>query len=185
MMKAIFLDKDGTLVDNSGYPTIIPTDKLLYQDILAGLSWLQQEGYALIVISNQSWIAEGRLSHAEVQVIFSSIRQQLQSAGISITDVFYCPHARADNCLCHKPQPGLIVRAAEKHGIDLSQSYMVGDRENDILAGKRAGVKTILVQTGCGKNYTSPIIPDFIVPSLNHIQEAIQEANDDDHSGGD
>lgn len=173
MVKAIFLDKDGTLVDNSGYPAIIPTDKLLYQDILVGLSWLQQQGYILILISNQSWIAKGRLSHAKVQAIFSSVQQQLQQNGILITDVFYCPHSRTDACLCRKPQPGLILRAAEKYGIDLRQSYMVGDREDDILAGKRAGVKTILVQTGCGENYTSPIIPDFIVLSLNHIQETI------------
>ncbi len=174
MTKAIFLDKDGTLVDNSGYPAIIPTDKLLYQDILRGLSWLQQEGYALIVISNQSWIAKGRLSQAEVQAIFSSVQQQLQQNGILLTEMFYCPHTRADACLCHKPQPGLIIRAAEKYGIDVSQSYMVGDGEDDILAGKRARVKTILVQTGCGKSYTSSIIPDFVIPSLNHIQEVIQ-----------
>ena len=86
MVKAIFLDKDGTLVDNSGYPTIIPTDKLLYHDILVGLSWLQQQGYVLILISNQSWIAKGRLSQTEVQMIFSSVWQQLRQADILIKD---------------------------------------------------------------------------------------------------
>jgi len=173
MVKAIFLDKDGTLVDNSGYPTIIPTDKLLYHDILVGLSWLQQQGYVLILISNQSWIAKGRLSQTEVQMIFSSVWQQLRQAGILIKDMFYCPHASWDNCSCRKPLPKLILKAVKKHGIDLSKSYMVGDMEDDILAGQRAGVKTILVQTGCGKKYVSTVIPDFIISNLNHIHEVI------------
>ena len=175
MIKAIFLDKDGTMVDNSGYPTTIPTDKLLYGDIVRGLSWLQQQGYALILISNQSWIAKGRLNEAEVQAIFSSVQQQLHQAGILITDVLYCPHARRDNCLCRKPQPGLILKAVQKHGIDVRHSYMVGDMEEDILAGKRAGVRTILIQTGCGRKYVSSITPDFIIPSLNHIKEVIDD----------
>ncbi|MBI2668550.1 HAD-IIIA family hydrolase [Candidatus Woesearchaeota archaeon] len=172
MQKAIFLDKDGTLVDNSGYPLAIPTDQLL-ANLAPGLLYLQKKDFKLIIISNQSWIAKGKLTEQQVHGFFSHIIQQLHHQGITITDYYFCPHQRLDNCECRKPKITLLQKAAGKHQLDLSASYFIGDMEDDILCGKNAGTKTILVQTGEGKKYCSSIQPDFIIPHLNEIQTVI------------
>ena len=173
MHKAIFLDKDGTLVSNHGYPQKIPTSQLLTEQVIAGLQHLQKQGYTLIIISNQPWIAKGIYSRTQVETIFDRLLAQLWFYGITIHDYFYCPHQSADNCSCKKPLPELIFKAARKHSIDLSQSYFFGDLVADVIAGKRAGVKTILVETGCGLQYSSEIKPDFVIKNINAIIEVI------------
>ena len=172
MHKAIFLDKDGTLVDCSGYPEIIPTHYLLENDILDGLIHLQNQGYTLIIISNQPWISNGRLTKDQVETIFNRLINKLLLKGVVIHDYFYCSHQSSDKCYCKKPSPFLLFQAARKYKLDLSQSYLVGDMHKDILAGKNAGVKTILVQTGCGKNCSS-IEADYVIKNLNAIKEVI------------
>lgn len=174
MHKAIFLDKDGTLVDNSGYPQEIPSDVLLEDEILDGLFFLQQRGFKLIIISNQSWIAKERLSKKEVEDIFKRVVQRLEFLGITIHGYYYCPHKTSDNCACRKPKIGLFLRAAQEHNIQIENSFMVGDMEDDILAGKNVGVKTVLVKTGCGKEFgVSAVVPDHIIENLNAIKEVI------------
>ena len=175
MHKAIFLDKDGTLVDNSGYPQEIPSDILLEDEVLDGLYFLQQRGFKLIIISNQSWIAKGRLSKKEVEDIFRSVVQRLESLGITLHGYYYCPHKASDECSCRKPNIGLFLRAAQEHGIQLEQSFMIGDMEDDILAGKNAGVKTVLVRTGRGKDFnSSAVTPNHVIENLNGISEVLE-----------
>ena len=175
MNKAIFLDKDGTLVDNSQYPEIIPTDTLLEHDILEGLLYLQQRNFKLIIVSNQSFITKGRLTEQQVHEIFKSVIMQLKKKGIDITAYYFCPHRSEDHCPCHKPATALVQKAAQAYHLDLPSCYFVGDMEEDILTGKNAGMKTVLVRTGKGGSYSlSNGIPDYTIPNLNHIREVLQ-----------
>ena len=175
MHKAVFLDKDGTIVDNSSYP-IIPRDNLLENEVLDGLKYLQERGFTLIIISNQSWISKGLLTKKEVEHIFARLIGKLWGKGIIIHDYFYCPHKSSDNCVCKKPKPHMIFQAARKHKIDLTKSYLVGDMHKDIITGNLAGVKTILVKTGCyvDENNMAPK-PDYVIKNLNYINEVIKD----------
>jgi D,D-heptose 1,7-bisphosphate phosphatase len=172
MEKAIFLDKDGTLVDNWGYPEIIPTDDILEGHILQGLKHAQEKGYKMIIISNQPWIAKGKMTKKEVENVFKNLISKLEKKGIKIDDYFYCPHQSLDNCECKKPKPSMIFQAAKKHNINLSQSFMVGDSDFDIAAGKNARVKTALVLTGNGKNFLNTE-PDYILQNINELKNIL------------
>ncbi len=169
MNKAFFVDKDGTLVDNSGYPEIIPSDGLLENDVVEGLKYLQKKEYKIILISNQPWIAKGRMSIEEVEQVFQSLILKLSSFGVKIEDYYYCPHQTSDNCNCKKPKPQLIKDAANKHNINLNNSFMIGDMEDDILTGKNAGIKTILVLTGNGRKYKENNNADYTIKNINEV----------------
>ena len=107
--KAAFLDKDGTLVDNSRYPLVIPTDGLLVNEVVDGLLYLQERGYKLFIISNQSWISKGQLTQEQVEKVFQSLITKLQNHGVIISDYYYCPHRKVHNCECKKPKTKLVV----------------------------------------------------------------------------
>lgn len=173
MYKAIFLDKDGTLVDNSGYPEIIPKDKLLEENILDGLRYMQEKEYKIFIFSNQSWIAKNMMSKYEVEQVFQNVVKKLKKQGIVIYNYFYCPHQKSDNCDCRKPKNKLILEAAKKHNLDLTKSYIVGDSDVDILAGKHSNMKTILVLTGRGKEFKDSVQADYVINDLNAIKEVL------------
>jgi len=174
MKRAFFLDKDGVLVDNSDYPEIIPADKLLEEDIIEGLKYIQSKGYKLIIISNQPWIAKGRLTKEKAKEIFESVINKLKERGIFIDDYFYCPHRTSDNCDCKKPKNKLILDAAKKHDINLRESFSVGDMDKDTETGKNAGLKTILVLTGKVKpEYVGKVKADFVIKNLNEVNKVI------------
>lgn len=173
MNKAVFLDKDGTIVDNSQYPYIIPTDKILHSQVIQGLKTIQDKGYKLIIVSNQSWIAKNRLTREETEKIFSNIVQELKKHDIEVLDYFYCPHQKNDNCECRKPKTKMFSDAAIKHNISINDSIMIGDADTDIKAGKSLGMKTILVLTGEGKKFEKTANPDFIIEDLNKIGDVI------------
>ena len=164
--RAIFLDKDGTLVDNSMYPNP-PGSKLLHDDIINGLRYAQEKGFELFIVSNQSWISKGKLTQEEVIETFQSVSAQLKAHGIKITDYLFCPHKNEDYCHCRKPRPGMILDLAKKHDIDLANSFILGDFDEDIEAGKNAGVKTILTLTNTQTHYINK--PDFIIKNINEI----------------
>jgi D-glycero-D-manno-heptose 1,7-bisphosphate phosphatase len=170
-VKAIFLDKDGTLVSIEGYPDTIPTDTLM-AEVVDGLRYLQERGYKLIIISNQPWISKGRLSVDETEGIFLRLIAKLNSFGVKIDDYFYCPHQTTDGCGCKKPNPKMILDAAKKHNVVLMKSFMVGDMDADIIAAKNAGIRSILVKTGRGKDYLGSGA-DFIIENVNKISEVL------------
>jgi D-glycero-D-manno-heptose 1,7-bisphosphate phosphatase len=171
MLKVFFIDKDGTLVDNSNYPEIIPSDELL-PNVLDGLRLINRKNFKIIIVSNQPWISKGRADREEIERIFSSLINQLKKEEVIIHDYIYCPHKSLDNCNCKKPKTGMFEEMAKKHNIDVSSSYMVGDMDVDILAGKRIGAKTVLVRTGRGKDFEN-IGADFVIDNLNKIGEVI------------
>jgi len=172
MIKVFFIDKDGTLVDNSGYPDKIPRDELLRKEVVEGLRYMGEKGYKIIIISNQPWIAKNIIKLEEVEEIFKSLIKKLKERGIEIDDYFYCPHQSSDKCECKKPKPKMIFDAENKHKIDLNNSFIVGDMDIDIEFGKRAGIKTILVKTGRGKDFLDSN-PDYVIENINEIFKII------------
>ncbi|NGM61701.1 HAD family hydrolase [Sphingobacterium sp. SGG-5] len=147
MYKAVFLDKDGTLVKDVPYNVAIEKIKF-YPDIFRPLQQLCQAGYKLIVISNQSGISKGYFIESELIRAFDFLTTYLGGHAIPIIDYYYCPHAeglKEPECTCRKPQPGLLMQAAQEHAIDLSNSWMIGDIMADVAAGNAAGCKTILL----------------------------------------
>jgi len=148
---AVFVDKDGTLVDNVPYNT----DPALLQfkpAAIESLKVLAAQGFALLVVTNQSGLARGYFTRTQFARLQAALEKQLLHAGVELLDFLVCPHAPAPDggpsCLCRKPAPGLLLRAARRHGIDLSRSWMVGDTLDDMEAGHRAGCRTVLLSDG-------------------------------------
>ncbi|HEY8896930.1 MAG TPA: HAD family hydrolase [Niastella sp.] len=154
MKKAVFIDKDGTLIKNIPYN--VNTDLIEFEDnAIAALQLLQDCGYQLILISNQPGIALGYFSEKEVRQVFQYIQDILHQHAVILDGYYYCPHdvhgvnlAYARACYCRKPMPGMLLKAAMEHDIDLERSWMIGDILNDTEAGMRAGCRTILLNNG-------------------------------------
>jgi D-glycero-D-manno-heptose 1,7-bisphosphate phosphatase len=145
--KAVFLDKDGTLILDVPY-NVDPALIVLADHCLRGLKQLQDQGYLLVVVSNQTGVALGYFKEAALMAVEQQIKTLLGDAGISLSGFYYCPHHAEDNCDCRKPAPGLLVHAAAELNIDLGVSWMIGDILNDIEAGNAAGCKSILIDNG-------------------------------------
>ena len=184
--KAIFLDKDGTLIPDVPY-NVDPDKISLSPNTVDGLLALQQQGFMLLIISNQSGIARGFFDHDALVIVEQKIQSLLQKYGLSLAGFYYCPHHPESviaryrlDCTCRKPKPGLILEAGLDHQIDLSQSWLIGDILHDIEAGHRAGCKAILINNGNETDWemNSQRIPDAMVQNideaamyiLNHIK---------------
>ena len=152
--RAVFLDKDGTLVENVPY-NVLPARVTLLPGVLAGLRALQDAGYRLVVVSNQPGVALGYFRRSALARLEACIDRLVAAAGVVITAYAWCPHHPAGvralystECRCRKPAPGLLVEAAAAHGLDLDASWMIGDILDDVEAGSRAGCRTVLVDRG-------------------------------------
>ncbi|MEY2537842.1 MAG: D-glycero-D-manno-heptose 1,7-bisphosphate phosphatase [Verrucomicrobiota bacterium] len=146
---AVFLDRDGTImrdVDYCGDPKNVE----VFKNASPALRKLKERGYKLIVITNQSGIGRGYFSEAEYRAVEDEVARQVGDDLIDAT--YYCPHLPADGCKCRKPSAEMVLSAAREHAIDLSRSFFIGDKKSDIECGRRAGVKTVLVKTGYGKD---------------------------------
>lgn len=173
--RAVFLDRDGVLnraVIRGGkpFPPASPAELEIVPDA-AVLGELKALGFLLVVVTNQPDVARGTQTREAVDGIHDRLK-----AVVPLDDIFVCYHADTDLCGCRKPEPGLIFRAAEKYGIDLQASYLVGDRWRDIEAGERAGLKTVLIDYGYSEQ--SPRLgPAVRVTSLRAAAEWIVEHN--------
>ncbi len=168
--KAFFLDRDGTINRHVGFLTNIHDFELL-EGAAEAVRLINKHGYLAIVVTNQPVIARGDISLEELQEIHNKMETLLGREGAYVDDIFYCPHhpdrgfpgerlQYKIECGCRKPNPGLILEAAEKYNIDLSQSIMVGDGINDVEAGKRAGCKTAFI--GTQKVEGTALYPDLL-----------------------
>lgn len=153
--RAVFLDRDGVIVRDKGF--VESPDKLeLFPDTPKALTRLANAGHLLIAVTNQAIVARGMISEAELERIHDSLRARLIDAGGPALDaIYYCPHhPNADlteyrkDCDCRKPRPGMLIQAAAEWRLDLARCFLIGDRVTDILAGKRAGCQTVLLETG-------------------------------------
>lgn len=173
--QAILLDKDGTLVDDIPY-NADPARITLARGAAAGLRAFDRMGYLLLVVSNQPGLALGYFDLAALSAVRRRLAQLMLEAGVRLAGFYYCPHHPAGtvapyarSCHCRKPQPGLLLRAAAAHGLDLGASWMVGDILDDVEAGRRAGCRTILIDNGNETEWRrSPRrMPDLVAPDLD------------------
>lgn len=147
---AIFLDRDGVINCNRSDHVKSWDEFEFLPGVLDALVRLARMDLLVIVISNQGVIGRGLATRATVDEIHDRMIVEIHSAGGRIDDVFYCPHRPEDGCTCRKPQPGLLLRAAERWHLDLATSILIGDSEVDALAAQSAGCRSMLVRTGRG-----------------------------------
>ncbi|MBI3839821.1 MAG: HAD family hydrolase [Planctomycetia bacterium] len=172
--RAIFLDRDGTLTRDLGF-VHRAEDLRLLDNAVAGLRRMSAAGFRLFITTNQSGIARGYFSEADMHAFNAALQQQLRAEGVEIEAIYFCPFHpegrvaayRRDSPL-RKPRPGMILQAAAEHRLDLNASFAIGDKKSDILAGQAAGCSTILIRTGAagaGENELQANA-DFVAPDL-------------------
>jgi phosphoribosylglycinamide formyltransferase 1 len=149
---AVFLDRDGTLIDDPGY--LGDPDQLVFlPGAVAGARRLVQAGYELIVITNQSGIGRGHLTPVQVETVHEELQRQLRAADAPLRAILACPHAPDDGCLCRKPGTALHREAAARFDLDLDRSWYIGDRLTDLLPAHELGGRGVLVRTGHGASH--------------------------------
>lgn len=180
--KAVFLDKDGTLIKNVPY-NVNPKRIQFYPEAYDALYTLHQAGFLLVVVSNQSGVAHGYFKEDAFRKVKEHIQAEVRTnAGVPLAGFYYCPHhpdgtvpRYSIDCACRKPKPGLLFRAGEELNIDLQHSWMVGDILNDVEAGNQAGCATVLIDNGNETEWFLSQVrqPDFIVTNLYEAVQAI------------
>lgn len=174
MKKAVFLDRDGTIIYHVDFLHKVSEVRLI-PDAEKAIRTFNKLGYLAIIITNQPVIARGIIGPKEVDHIHAVLIDRLAKKGARIDAVYFCPHHPQANvkkyrmvCKCRKPSPGMILQATKEHGIDLKKSFFVGDSTKDVMAANRAKVKMILVKTGqAGKDpWQHEGKPDFTAKNL-------------------
>ena len=175
MNKAVFLDRDGTIVEDVGYISS-PQQLNFIPGSIEAIKKLNAAGYKVIVITNQAGVARGIVTEDMLQTIDKVMHRQILNGGAHLDGLYYCPHHPEHGvypykqaCECRKPHTGLIKKAIKDHDLDLSLSFMIGDKASDIEAGKKAGVKTAFVLTGYGTTEKDELKnkPDHIAKNLS------------------
>ncbi len=169
--RAVFLDRDGTIVRGVEYLRT-PEELELLPNAARAIKRFNEDGYLTIIITNQSGIARGFFTEERLAEVHSRLLGMLSEEGARIDAIYYCPHlaegtveAYSIDCQCRKPRAGMLQRAATEHDIDLSTSIMIGDTPADVMAGKAAGCRTVLVQTH-GDGFDMPEEPDYTAKDL-------------------
>ena len=176
MQKAVFLDRDGTVNKYVGFLRDIDDFELI-DGVAAAIRKINESGYLAIVVTNQPVIARGEVSFEELGEIHNKMETRLGKEGAYLDAIYYCPHhphkgyegERPElkiDCACRKPNPGMLLKAAEDFNIDLSQSWMIGDGENDVKAGINAGCKTVLLSDG-DENYGQTVTKNSLIEFAN------------------
>jgi len=142
--RAVFLDRDDTLCKDVPYCSR-PEDLNLLPGAGDAVRKLNEAGFCIVVVTNQSGIARGYLTEHDLALIHEKMRRDLAAHGARVDGIYHCPHHPDEGCDCRKPKPTMVLRAAKDLGIDLKRSYMVGDRLHDVQMGKAAGTRTVLV----------------------------------------
>jgi len=168
LRKAVFLDRDGTLMEEVNYCRR-PEDVQVFPDAIDSLRRLHAAGFLCVIITNQAGIGRGYFSENDYHAVHAELLHQL--AAETIDGTYFCPDAPYAATDRRKPAPGMVLEAARDFGIDLSASYFVGDKTSDIECGARAGCRTILVETGYGAKESAT--PDCRVPNLTAAVDAI------------
>jgi len=170
--KYAFLDRDGVInVERKDYVKSVD-ELVIYEETLKGLKVLKENGYKVIVLTNQSSIGRGIITEEILKEIHNKIFKEVEKAGGRIERFYFCPHKPGDNCMCRKPRIGMFLRAKEDFGIKLEETFYIGDKEIDVLAAKRAGCRSILVER---EPCNSTIMPDFKVKSFQEAVKIILE----------
>jgi len=168
--KAVFLDRDGTLMVDVGYPRD-PDDVRLLPGVAEGLTTCRDAGFRLAIISNQSGVGRGYFGPDAVAAVHRRLLDLLEAEGVRIDDARYCLHAPEEHCACRKPSPLMIQSSAEHLGVDLAASFMIGDKPSDIEAGRGAGCRSILLRPDADNTATAA---DFVAGSWPEIIRIIR-----------
>lgn len=171
MSRGLFLDRDGTVIEECGYLSDPALVRVL-PGAATALAALASEGWKLIVVSNQSGVGRGLITPRQMDEVQRRFLDLMESNGIPITASYVCVHHPEEGCECRKPSPFLLRRAQVEHGLDLGASWMIGDREGDILCGKNAPCSTIWL-----RNEMFPVpedLPDFIANEWREIYERLR-----------
>lgn len=170
--KAVFIDRDGVLIDEVNYLSH-PRQLKLLRGSADAVRRLRAAGFKVVVVSNQSGVARGYFTLKRLREIHTALRAMLAKKGVRLDGLLFCPHhpdgtvarfARA--CACRKPQPGMLRQAAYRWKASMKESFMVGDTEADVAAGRRAGCRTVLVRTGHGSRKKVTTRPDAVAADL-------------------
>lgn len=173
----ILLDRDGTIIVEKNYLSSIAEIELL-PGAVEGMRLLQDAGFGLIVVTNQSGIARGKLTPDTLAGIHAELERRLAESGVRIDAFYYCPHVPEDRCDCRKPKPLLAERAASEFGFDPRRSFVIGDKPCDIDLGRNVGARTLLVRTGYGREHEAAgidadFIADNLIEAARHIRSMI------------
>jgi D-glycero-D-manno-heptose 1,7-bisphosphate phosphatase len=176
IMKAIFLDRDGTItVGTPTYERVNSLDKVeILPNTLVALRLLATLDFAIFIVTNQAGLSEGLIDQTEFDAINDKVLGLIVPSGIKIKKTYLCPHTEDDNCACRKPKPKLLLDAAQEYDLDMKNSWMIGDRPSDVMTGVNAGTKTILVRTGdpnveCAQaTVTSPSLLEAVQYIVEH-----------------
>ena len=183
---AVFIDKDGTLLHEVPY-NVDPARIRLRDDAGDALARLQRHGYHLILITNQPGVALELFEHDALEAVWAKIALDLSAFGVVLDAIYHCPHhpdgtdtRYAMSCACRKPEPGLLLRAAAEHRLDLRRSWLIGDILDDVEAGRRAGCRTVLLDVGSETEWRRGPLrePDLVAESLTAAVDAILAAPD-------
>mgnify|MGYP001770210362 CR=1 FL=1 len=166
MNKAVFLDRDGVVnevLTNRVHFVNKPEDFYLLDGVGEAVALLNRSGFQVFVVTNQGGIGLGYMSEKMLHKIHDKMVREIGRKGGRITDIKYCPHAPKERCSCRKPNPKMILDLAEQYQVDLKKSYMIGDRDVDLIAGKKAGVRTVLIG-GCdpAADFCFPVLLDAV-----------------------
>jgi D-glycero-D-manno-heptose 1,7-bisphosphate phosphatase len=162
---AVFLDRDGTLIEEVGYLDRLERLKL-FPDSAKAIRLINSSGMKAVVATNQSGVARGYFTEAVVEMLHHHLQNLLQAEGAQIDRFYYCPHHPTEGlgsyrtlCACRKPEAGMIRQAAEEMNLDLSRSYLIGDMPTDIEAASKAGIKSVLIRNNGSPGHPPEIIP--------------------------
>jgi|SRR5579863_2356013 len=145
MKKAAFLDRDGVINRKAPEGEYVTRweEMVFLPGAREAIRSLNQAGYFVVVVSNQRCVAKGLITTSELESMHVRMRQEFKAAGATIDAIYYCPHDFQPLCSCRKPQPGMLLEAARTHHLDLAESWMIGDSDHDVEAGKSAGCRTV------------------------------------------
>ena len=171
-IKTIFLDRDGVINKDINYLYKVK-DFQFIDGIFDSCIYFQKLGFKIIVVTNQSGISRGYFSEKEYKNLTNWMLNEFKKNGIKILDVFHCPHLPDSNCSCRKPMPGMFINAKKKYNIDMENSWLIGDKETDIIAANSSGISnTILIKSNHKINELDSKAK-YIFESINHSNEVI------------
>jgi D-glycero-D-manno-heptose 1,7-bisphosphate phosphatase len=165
MSRAAFLDRDGVInrKPQAGQYVTHWEEMHFLPDVARAIALLNRADFRVIVVTNQRCVAKGLIPAAALEAMHRRMSEELAASGAKIDEIYYCPHEKHPPCFCRKPAPGMLLAAARAHDIDLTASWMIGDSEIDIEAGRNAGCRTALVLTN---DETANLNCDVVASSL-------------------
>jgi histidinol-phosphate phosphatase family protein len=163
--KAVVLDRDGTIAPDVPYCSR-PEDFNLFPEVPEAIAVLNNEGFKVVVVTNQSGLARGYFKEETLSQIHHKMEAELAGQNAKLDGIYYCPHHPDDGCDCRKPNIALFLKAVEDINIDYKSSYVIGDMELDIIAGKKMGCKTILINHGNGNSVRHTTKPDYVASDM-------------------